>query len=178
MKLITVKELKILGNGVAEEGRFALEHIHITKDYAEVTDGKMMIRHKIASSNYKVELKDKKSVVISPASLTGKEVEITIGDKEMTTKSITGTMVSPHPVDVEFPDTDGVLKEAKKEKTVIKTALSQRLLEKILKSIPPVNKYEGDAIIFEFKAPDKAVYFTRDNIEGLILPVRLEEEKK
>lgn len=58
--MIKVKELKTLGNGVAEKGRYALEFINVTKDYAEVTDGRALIRHKIISTAIEVKLKEKR----------------------------------------------------------------------------------------------------------------------
>ena len=178
MKQDTSKELKTLGNGVAEKDRYALEFVNVTKSYAEVTDGKMLIRHKIMSPAIKIELKDKKNVLISPVLLSGKESMVTINDLTMDAVDGAKSFSANHPKEIEYPATDAVLREAKAEKTVIRIGLNRKLLLKVLKSIPEDGTYENEVIILEFKAPDKAVYFKTGGTEGLILPVRLDEEAK
>lgn len=176
--MIKVKELKTLGNGVAEKGRYALEFINVTKDYAEVTDGKMMIRHKIISTAIEVKLKDKKNVLIDPRVFTGREIAVGVEDSEMKILNEVGATTYNYPIEVAFPETNAILKEAKELPTILRIGLNKKLLLKVLKSIPDDGTYENEIIRLEFKAPDKAVYFKTGNTEGLILPVMLKDEEK
>jgi hypothetical protein len=165
-----MKDLKVLGSGCADSksSRYVLEHIKITPEYSEVTDGKILIRRKHLGPEISVDLKAKKYAMVHPANLKNSNCPLIVTDEEI---SVDGGTYK-HPVDVEFPETETILKDAKKMPNVIKICLNKSVLMKLLKALP---KGDNEGIIFEIKAKDKPIYFTHNNCEGVILPALLEE---
>jgi len=173
----TTKELKVLGNGVSEDG-LELGCINITKEYAEVCDSRLLIRHKIESPAINVQLDKKKNVLIPADLITGREINVTIDDFETKALLVNGGAIAicKHNYELgEYPDTEKIYNTQKALPTVFKIGLSKSLLMKLLKSLPEGPRIE---IVFEFKDPDKAVIFKYNNSEGMILPVKLDKENK
>ena len=164
-----MKDLKILGSGCSkpDSSRYALEHIKITPEYAEVTDGKILIRRKHLGPEISVQFKEKKSVLVHPANLKNSQLPLIVTDENVT---VDGGIFA-HPKDVQFPETEVILKDAEKMPSVIKICLNKSVLSKLLKALP---KGDNEGITFDIKGQDKGLYFTHNNCEGIILPTKIE----
>lgn len=76
------------------------------------------------------------------------------------------------PVEKPFPDVDKVLKSAQEKPTIFKMAFSRSVFASFLQVLPDnVTK-----IVFEIKGAEHPLVISCDNIEGLLMPMTLEQK--
>lgn len=132
--------LKRLAKGT-DDDRPSISCIHIKDTYAEVTDGRILVREIISDEKQK------------EACLEPKAFQV---------------------IEVDYPDTEKLLRANKDKATLYKIALSPKVLKKFL-SVMPRHTAE---MTFEIKGADAPVYVTCEGMEGMIMPMALEEVTK
>lgn len=130
--------LKRLAKGTHDK-RADIGSIHVKDNYAEVTNGTMIIREKVSDSPLAEEVIDRKTL---------------------------------KPVDKPYPDVDKVLKAAQGRPTIFKMAFSRSVFAAFLQVLPDnVTK-----IVFEIKGAEHPLVISCDNIEGLLMPMTMEQK--
>lgn len=129
--------LKRLAKGTHDK-RADIGSIHVKDNYAEVTNGTMIIREKVSDSPLAEAVIDRKTL---------------------------------KPVDKPYPDVDKVLKSAQGRPTIFKMAFSRSVFASFLQVLPDnVTK-----IVFEIKGAEHPLVISCDNIEGLLMPMTMEQ---
>ena len=137
--MINPDTLKRLAKGV-DDKRTELMCIHVKDTYAEVTDGKMLIRETVDGTQ--------KETYLEPETF--------------------------QPVEVKYPDTANYLQTTKTNPTLYKIGLGPNVLRKFLSVIPK----DAEQINFEIKGAKAPIYFECGKLEGLIMPMAVEEVNK
>lgn len=129
--------LKRLAKGTHDK-RADIGSIHVKDNYAEVTNGTMIIREKVSDTSLPEQVIDRKTL---------------------------------KPVEKPFPDVDKVLKSAQEKPTIFKMVFSRSVFASFLQVLPDnVTK-----IVFEIKGAEHPLVISCDNIEGLLMPMSLEQ---
>ena len=137
--MINPDTLKRLAKGV-DDKRTELMCIHVKDTYAEVTDGKMLIRETVDGAQ--------KEAYLEPETF--------------------------QPVEVKYPDTASYLQTSKTNPTLYKIGLAPNVLRKFLSVMPK----DAEQINFEIKGVKAPIYFECGKLEGLIMPMAVEEISK
>ena len=137
--MINPDTLKRLAKGV-DDKRTELMCIHVKDTYAEVTDGKMLIRETVDGAQKETYLESE----------------------------------TFQPVEVKYPDTANYLQTTKANPTLYKIGLGPNVLRKFLSVIPK----DAEQINFEIKGAKAPIYFECGKLEGLIMPMAVEEVNK
>ena len=137
--MISPDTLKRLAKGVDDE-RTNLKCIHIKDNFAEVTDGKILVRETLPEAQ--------KEAYLEPDTF--------------------------QPVTVEYPDTENYVSTNKAKPTLYKIGLAPDVLKKFLSMIPK----QVEQINLEIKGANSPIYFSCNKLEGLIMPMAVEEISK
>jgi len=137
--VISPDTLKRLAKGVDDE-KADLKCIHIKDSFAEVTDGKLLIRETLPEPQTEAYLEPE----------------------------------TFQPTKVNYPDTVSYFSAKKAVPTLYKIGLSPDVLKKFLSMLPK----QAEQINFEIKGADTAIYFSCNKLEGLIMPMAVEEVSK